>query len=299
MGIFQIRAFANKTVTFTMAEGVKASKDKEVANMSENTAPIKIAKNNFEGYLVIFMNPFYADPEETLHGPDTRISGNKVTVNLVKNSIVMFRANSMPDAFMQTQHKYSPGYAHMHHVISREIITGKVGAEIVFRNGTNQASIANYAPVNLQVRDKDRNCIMLGIESESPEGRVITINVDNGTIDLSRPESLRLRYDGTVIEKAGSIDELFAGLNSPLYYLIEENGTATMAVYIPKFSENELVIDLMPGETESVSETGEIAEAKERGTEKENTTEPESTPAFEFGLAVAGLATAYRLKHRL
>jgi len=42
---------------------------------------------------------------------------------------------------MQTQHKYSPGYAYMHHVISREIITGKVGAKIVFPNGTDKASI--------------------------------------------------------------------------------------------------------------------------------------------------------------
>ena len=53
----------------------------------------------------------------------------------------------------------------------------------------------------------------------------------------------------------------------------------------------------MPEGTESVSETGEAVEAEERGTEKENTTEPELTPAFEFGRA--GLATAYRLKHRL
>ena len=67
---------------------------------------------------------------------------------------------------------------------------------------------------------------------------------------------------------------------------------------IPKFSEHEIVIDLMPEGTESVSETEEAVEAEERGTEIENTTEPESTPAFEFGL-VAGLATAYRLKHRL
>jgi hypothetical protein len=119
MGIFQIKTFTNKTVTFTMVEGVKTSQNKEVVNMSENTAPIEIAKNNFEGYLVIFMNPFYADPEETLRGPDTRIM--------------------------------------------------------------DQASIMSYAPVNLQ---------------------------------------LRLRYDGTVIEKGSSIDELFAGLNSPLYYLL-------------------------------------------------------------------------------
>ncbi|MCO5381420.1 MAG: hypothetical protein NHB15_04335 [Methanosarcina barkeri] len=35
---------------------------------------------------------------------------------------------------------------------------------------------------------------------------------------------LRLRYDGAVIEKGSSIDELFAGLNSLLYYLLEEKG---------------------------------------------------------------------------
>ena len=58
-----------------------------------------------------------------------------------------------------------------------------------------------------------------------------------------------------------------------------------MAVINSKVLGNEIVIDLVPEGTESVSETGEVVEAEERGTEKENTTEPESTLAFEFGLA--------------
>jgi len=295
-GILQVRAFANKTVTFDLADGVRASLDQRTANLSENPAPIKITKNNFEGYLVVFMNPFSADPEETLSGLDAWLSGDKITVNLAKNNVIMFRANSMPDAFMQNQRKLSPEHAHMHQVLAREIVTGKVGVEAVFRG--KQVSVVNYAPVNLQVRERDRNRIVLGIASEAPEARVITVNLDNETLDLSRPERLRFRYDGAVIEKTGSIDELFVDGGIPLYYLLEENGTATMAIYIPRFSEHEIIIDLVPEGTENLTETEEVPEAEQPGTEG-NTTAPESTPAFEFGLAVAGLATAYRLGRKL
>ena len=138
MGIFQIRAFANKTVTFDLADGVKASQEKDLTNYSENIVPIKITKNNFEGYLVTFMNPLSADPEKTLKGLDVKISDNKTTFNLVKNSVLMFRANSMPCAFTQAQYKNSPEFTRMHQVLSREISTGMVGAEIAFRNGTDQ-----------------------------------------------------------------------------------------------------------------------------------------------------------------
>lgn len=307
MGIFQIRAFANKTVTFNLADGAKASREKELANISENIVPIKITKNNFEGYLVIFMNPLSADPEKTLKGLDVEILGNKVTFNLVKNSVLMFRANSIPHAFMQTRYKNSSEYAHMHQVLSREIATGRVGAEIAFRNGTDQVSVVNYVPINLHVRDRDRNRIVLGIESESQEGRVITINVDNETIDLSKPERIMLRYDGIMIEEAASIDELFTGGDDPLYYLLEENGTATMSVYIPKFSEHEIIIELAPEGKENISEIEEETETEETEEEteteetkaKNESTEPaKSIPAFGFGLVTGGLAAAYRLKRR-
>jgi len=134
MGILQVRAFANKTVTFDLAEGVKASLDRKTENLSENPVPIKITKNNFEGHLVVFMNPLSADPEETLSELDARLSGDKVTVNLAKNNVIMFRANSMPNAFTQkSQRKLTPEHAHMHQVLNREIVTGEVGAEVVFR----------------------------------------------------------------------------------------------------------------------------------------------------------------------
>jgi hypothetical protein len=151
--------------------------------------------------------------------------------------------------------------------------------------------------------------------------------MDNETIDLSRPEHIRLRYDGAAIVEADSIDELFAGGETPLYYMLEENETTTMAVYIPKFSEHEIIIDLVPEgeennseaeensleteenafdagentlETEkNISEYGEKeTEDRETKTKNESTVPAKSTPAFEFGLAAAGLTIAHGFKQR-
>jgi MAST domain-containing protein len=150
--------------------------------------------------------------------------------------------------------------------------------------------------MGVQIRERDRDRIVLGVGSNISQGRVITVNVDNETINLTNPDRLRLRIDGNVIERAENIDELFAGGNRPLCYLVQENETATMAVYIPQFSEHEIVIDLEP-------EAGEKAAGEETAgeeTEEEGATEAQSkpTPAFEFGLGVTVLASAYRLRCR-
>jgi len=63
---------------------------------------VKITKNNFEGYLVVFKNFLAESSDEPLSGLDVEISGDKVTATLVENSIVMFRASPMQPAFTVT-----------------------------------------------------------------------------------------------------------------------------------------------------------------------------------------------------
>lgn len=303
MGIIQVMAFADKTVVFDLADEVEASMDPALSDDLEDAIIVKITKNNFEGYLTVFKNYLASGTDaEPLEGLDVKVSDNKVTVTLVENSVVMFRAIPMEPAFMQTNYNYGSHAAYMQQVLNREIASGRVGAELALRAGGNNASIVNYTPMGLQVRERDRDRIVLGVNSDLPEGRVITVNVDNETINLSNPDRLRLRFDGEDIEKVGSIDELFAGGNRPLCYLAQENETATMAVYIPEFSEHEIVIDLEPetGEEEAGEEVGE--EVGEEGVTEEGAaeegTETESSPAFEFGLGVAVLASAYGLRRR-
>jgi MAST domain-containing protein len=294
MGIMQVRAVADKTVVFDLAEEVEASIESELSDDLEDTIIIKITKNNFEGYLTVFKNYLASGTDAgPLEGLDVEVSDNRVTVTLVENSMVMFRAIPMNPAFMQTEYSYGSRAAYMHQVLNREIARGRVGAEIALRAGGDNASVVNYTSMGVHVRERDRDRIVLGVDSDLPEGRVITVNVDNETINLSNPDRLRLRFNGKVIEKAESIDELFTGGNRPLCYLMQENETATMAIYIPEFSEHEIVIDLEPeaGEEEAVEGSGE-----EGATESEGESKP--TPAFEFGLGVAVLASAYGLKRR-
>ncbi len=297
MGVMQVRAFADKTVVFELAEEVEASLDAELSDEQEDAIIVKITKNNFEGYLTVFKNYLASGmDDEPLEGLDVEVSDDEVTVTLVENSVVMFRATPMEPAFMQTEYRYGTRAAYMHQVLNREIANGRVGAEVALRAGGDNASVVSYTPMGVQVRERDRDRIVLGVDSELPQGRVITVNVDNETINLSNPDRLRLHFDGEDIEKAESIDELFAGGDRPLCYLAQENGTATMAVYIPEFSEHEIVIDLEPEAGEEAEEAGEEEAAEGEAAEEEG--EAESTPAFEFGLGVALLTFAYGLRRR-
>lgn len=294
MGILQVRAFAKKTVVFELAEEVEANMDTGLSDDLEDAIIVNITKNNFEGYLIVFKNYLASTAgDEPLEGLDVKVSDDRVTVTLVNNSVVMFRASPMDPSLMQTGYSYGSHVAYMHQVLNREIVRGRVGAEIALRAGGNNTSIVNYTSMGVHIRDRDRDRIVLGVDSDLPEGRVITINVDNETINLSNQDRLRLRFDGKVIERAENIDALFAGGNLPLCYLVQENETATIAVYIPEFSEHEIVIDLEPedGEEEAGEETGEDKTAEGEG-------EAKPTPAFEFGLGVAVLASACGLRRR-
>jgi MAST domain-containing protein len=295
MGIMQIMAFANKTVVFDLADGVEANVDTALSDELGDAILVNITKNNFEGSLIVFKNYLATvSDDEPLEGLDAEVSGDKVTVTLVNNSVVMFRATPMDPALMQTGYMYSSHAAYMNQVLNREIARGMVGAEIAFRAAGNNSSVVDYTPMGINLRERDKDRIVLGVESNISDGRVITVNVDNGTLNLSNPDRLRLRIDGNAVERTENIDDLFAGGTRPLCYLLQENDTATMAVYIPEFSEHEIVIDLEPEAGEE--DVGEDAGNKEE--EGTTETESESTPAFEFGLGVAVLASAYKLKRR-
>ncbi|MDQ1274932.1 MAG: hypothetical protein QG610_505, partial [Euryarchaeota archaeon] len=123
-----------------------------------------------------------------------------------------------------------------------------------------------------------------------------------------------------VVEETSSIVDLFENLSRPLCYKLEENETASIAVYVPDISGNEIIIDLAPenrkeaadvlGIKNTVISGSEAAGAREEITSNEEEAletgkneaqneeyEVEST-AFEFGFAIAGIVAAYGLRRR-
>ncbi len=273
--VMQVKTLTDKTVIFNLAEGVEAEKMEDNAN---DTISIKITKANFEGYLILCRD-FLAEDSD-MSGLDVDITDSTITVELVENSQVMFRATPMEPQYFQTQYQYSGDMSYMHQRMNQEIALGRVGAELTIRDRGNTSCLLNHTPVNLHVREAIQNRVVIGVESEMEEGQVITINLDDDTIDLTKTERIRLRYDGVVLERARNIDELFAGGNRPLCYLLQDNDTVSMAVYIPEFSEHEIIIDLE-----------EEPEIVEEPIEEEEEAAP--TPGFGAALALATLAGAY------
>lgn len=278
----QIKTLADKTVTFVLAEDVEAEKMEDNAN---DTISVKITKANFEGYLILYRD-FLAEDSD-MSGLDVEITDGTIMVELVENSQVMFRATPMEPQYFQTQFQYSEDMSYMHQRMNQEIALGRVGADLTIRDRGNTSSLLNYTPVNLHIREAIQNRVVIGVESEMEEGQVVTINLDGETIDLTNPDRIRLRYDGVVLERARNIDELFAGGNRPLCYLLQDNDTVSMAVYIPEFSEHEIIIDLEE-EPETVEEPAEQEDPIE---EEEEEAAP--TPGFGAALALATLAGAY------
>ena len=79
----------------------------------------------------------------------------------------MFRASPMQPSLMRTGYRYSNNYTYMHQVLNQGIASGRFGAEVALRAGSDYAPVTSYAPVGLQVRDRDRDRIVLDVESES------------------------------------------------------------------------------------------------------------------------------------
>jgi MAST domain-containing protein len=185
----------------------------------------------------------------------------------------------------------------MNQRINNGIAMGQVGAEITLQDGGNSMSFLNYTPVNVRVREARQNRVVLGVSSELKEGQIVVINMDNRTMDLTRPDRLRLRYDGALLNHTNNIDELFGNGNQPLCYFLQENDTSSMLVYVPEFSEHEIEIEFDPELSEDENEVaGDVEKADE--TESDDETDAEPTPAFEVLFAVVALGAAYNLKRR-
>jgi MAST domain-containing protein len=278
--ITQVMALEDISVAFDLAEGVEANL---ITDEETGTTTVKITKNNFEGYLILCGDCLRNEVDT--NDLDIEVRDGTIKAELVKYSKVIFRATPMDPQYIQTQYRYSERASYMHQRINQEIARGRVGAEVSIRNRGDTSSLLNYTPVNLQLREAVRNRVVLGVASELEEGQVITINLDNETIDLTRPERIRLRYDGQLLTFADNIDELFAGGSRPLCYMILDNETASMAVYIPEFSEHEIIIYVEPEPTETETEI-----------ETEAPTETEDSapmPALGIVFATAALAVAY------
>jgi len=141
----------------------------------------------------------------------------------------------------------------------------RIAAEMTLiwrENGTYIETMEYERSFTMMVMEAKHNRIMLRISSEVHQGRVVILNVDQGTLDLLKGNSL-VKLDGTEVRStANPLEVLYATGSSStdaVYCFTESNGTAQFLIYVPSFSVHELSVESVGPFAQVMGASGAIA----------------------------------------
>ncbi len=222
--VINIRTKAAATITFDLADGVKASKEDNV---------VKIEDGNLTAFIV------------STNTTSVNIVGREVRIESSRGNAI-FRAVpvNMP---MDSMHQQFMG----------EMMNNKAGAEVSI-GLSNKYSIVNYSEnMNLMIRSMESDRIRVRVNSTDPAGKFIMMNLDNTSMMWSQGQRIRLYLDNVPMRQFMTAEELY-GANESCFWLTESDGKRMQALmYIANFSEREvdIVIEDEPATTPTSAET--------------------------------------------
>ena len=120
-------------------------------------------------------------------------------------------------------------------------------AYIMVRNGSAYVEILEYERTFTMIVKEARNGhLKLEVSSETHEGRVVIINLDQQTIDALK-DRLNVKLDGADVRSTSNpLEVLYATGALPsnaVYCVTESNGTTQLMVYVPSFSVHSISVD--------------------------------------------------------
>ena len=230
--VINILTSKGRSVTFTLADGVNATKEDNF---------VRIESGGIVGYIVG-------------NGTVTSsVSGTQVKLDALPNGAVVFRAAPIN----------MPMFNHMDREFSQEIARNRMGMEIALgRNGTYDS--INYSTMmHMGVQAMERNRIRLLVNSTEPSGRIIAINLDNTSLIVGAHDKLRIDYDGQPINCVNDPNIVFNGTDRPLCWMspIQEGVRAQLMIYVPHFSEHTIDIVVEPEVTGTPAATQTVSPA--------------------------------------
>lgn len=208
--VINIRTKAATTITFDLADGVKASKE-------NNT--VKIQDGNLTAFIV---------------------STNKTSINIVdgKVSIESSRGNAVFRAVPVNMPMDG-----MHQNFMGEMMRNRAGAEISI-GLSDKYSIVNYSEnMNLMVRSMERNHIRMTINSTDQTGKFIMMNLDNSSLMWSHGQKIHLYLDNMPMRQVMTAEELYDAKESCFWLTMSGDNRMQAMMYIANFSER--VVDVV------------------------------------------------------
>lgn len=132
--------------------------------------------------------------------------------------------------------------------ILQAISEGRVAGELslVLRDGVTSYDTMEYRDqFRIQLLSAERDRIQLRLEDQEHRGKVVILNIDEGTFDSQKGE-LRLELDGATIKATTNpLEVLYADGSAPsdaVYCVIESDGVSQFLVYVPSFSVHQLSV---------------------------------------------------------
>lgn len=207
--VINIRTKAATTITFDLADGVKASKEDNI---------VKIEDGNLTAFIV---------------------STNTTSINIVDGNVriessrgnVVFRAvpvNMPMDG--------------MHQKFMGEMMKNRAGTEVSI-GLSDKYSIVNYSEnMNLMVT-MGKNRMKITINSTDHSGKFIIMNLDNSSMMWSQGQKIRLYIDNMPMRQVMTADELYGAKESSFWLTMSGGKRMQALMYIANFSER--VVDVV------------------------------------------------------
>jgi len=208
--VINFRTKAATTITFSLADGVKASKEDNI---------VKIEYGNLTGFIV------------STNTTSIKIVDGKVSIESSRGNAV-FRAvpvNMPMDG--------------MHQKFMGEMMKNRAGAEVSI-GLSDKYSIVNYSEnMNLMVRSMERNHIRVTINSTDHSGKFIMMNLDNSSMMWSKGQKIRLYLDNMSMRQVMTAEELYDAKESCFWLTMSGDNRMQAMMYIANFSER--VVDVV------------------------------------------------------
>lgn len=208
--VINIRTKAAATITFDLADGVKASKEDNI---------VKIEDGNLTAFIV------------STNNTSINIVGGEVRIESSRGNAV-FRAvpvNMPMDG--------------MHQKFMGEMMKNRAGAEVSI-GISDKYSIVNYSEnMNLMVRSMERNHIRVTINSTDHSGKFIMMNLDNSSMMWSKGQKIRLYLDNMSMRQVMTAEELYDAKESCFWLTMSGDNRMQALMYIANFSER--VVDVV------------------------------------------------------
>jgi hypothetical protein len=229
--VINIKTNETTTLIFTLAQGVTATKEDKLVNISAD---------NIMAYLV------------AANATSINIVGKEIRIESTKGNII-FRAAPVNMPVMNRK-------------FMGEMMKNRAGAEVSV-GMSDKSSIVNYSDdMNVMIRSMEKNRMRMTINSQDHSGKFIMMDIDNTSMRWNESQKIRLYLDNKSLRQVMSEQELYDAKESSFWLNMMGRNRMQALMYIANFSEHQ--VDIVVEDNVTSTATPEVTKPAVSGTPK-------------------------------